>query len=102
MYLSQLSINDQAELLRFTKVLKIIRDGKEQGASREASIRKACLEVYGNEFGDEQHVTGEEGVRDTQHPCADFALGAPHQLNRCEGDGHYLCGACRHKKIAEP
>lgn len=96
-----LSINDQAELARFQKVLVIIGDAKKQGSSRAAAIRQACIEVYGNEFGDDQekHVTGEEGVRDTENPCVDFKFGKPHENNRCEGDGHYLCQECEHLKV---
>lgn len=97
------SIPDQAELMRFQKMLAIVGSEMELGASRAAATAKACLEVYGDIYGHvDRHVTGEEGVRDSQHPCADFYYGQPHHLNRCEGDGHYLCNECKNHKIEEP
>lgn len=97
------SIPDQAELIRFQKMLGIVASEMKMGASRPAATAKACLEVYGDIYGHlDRHVTGEEGVRDSQNPCADFKFGQPHPMNRCEGDGHYLCNECMNHKTLEP
>lgn len=36
---------------------------------------------------------GAPGIRDPEHPCAEFSPGSPTD-GGCDGDGHYLCFQC--------
>ncbi len=42
---------------------------------------------------------GAAGVRDPEFPCSEYDP-APGGPAHCEGDGHYLCGGCRHHMAA--
>jgi hypothetical protein len=41
---------------------------------------------------------GADGIRDPEHPCADYKRGAP--AGQCESDGYYLCAGCEHRQPA--
>jgi hypothetical protein len=49
----------------------------------------------------ERPPDGTPGLRDADNPCHDFHPGSPDPSNRCEGDGHYLCLECSHKRLDE-
>lgn len=43
----------------------------------------------------QQHITGQRGIRDTEHPC-EFFFPCAYDAGRgrCQGDGHYMCREC--------
>jgi hypothetical protein len=47
---------------------------------------------------EEDRDNGTPGVRDSEHPCADYDP-APGGPGCCDGDGHYLCWGCKQHSV---
>ena len=78
---------------QLTEALGREAQGGSPGIARNGLI--AALADAGFEVQQLDLKVGAPGVRDPEHPCADYNP-TPGGPGTCNGDGHYLCKGCRH------